>query len=98
MEECHKETSAYLQTQIHIYKRELHSSPEQLGGFDLLEEALESILQMTQDLRSVNFFNLTRNHFQNLAYFGLLNFTHYSAHFLNSANLQNLSYFQNSTD
>jgi hypothetical protein len=37
--------------QIHIYKGELHTSPEQLGGFDLLEEALESILQMTQDLR-----------------------------------------------
>jgi hypothetical protein len=52
MEECHKETSAYLQPQIHIYKEgELHSSPEQLGGFDLLEEALESILQMTRDLR-----------------------------------------------
>jgi hypothetical protein len=40
----------YLQPQNHIYKEgELHSSPEQLGGFDLLEEALESILQTTQD-------------------------------------------------
>jgi hypothetical protein len=39
----------YLQPQNHIYKGELHSSPEQLGGFDLLEEALESILQTTQD-------------------------------------------------
>jgi hypothetical protein len=40
----------YLQPLIHIYKEgELHSLPEQLGGFDLLEEALESILQTTQD-------------------------------------------------
>jgi hypothetical protein len=36
----------YLRTKIRIYREEeLHSSPEQLGGFDLLEEALESTLQ-----------------------------------------------------
>ena len=40
----------YLQTKIHIYREEeLHSSPEQLGGFDLLEEALESTLQIALD-------------------------------------------------
>jgi hypothetical protein len=40
----------YLQTKIHIYREEeLHNSPEQLGGFDLLEEALESTLQTALD-------------------------------------------------
>jgi hypothetical protein len=34
----------YLQPQIHVYiEGELHSSPEQLGGFDLSKPALESI-------------------------------------------------------
>jgi hypothetical protein len=40
----------YLQTKTHIYREEeLHSSPEQLGGFDLLEEVLGSTLQTSLD-------------------------------------------------
>jgi hypothetical protein len=50
IEEYGKQVFMYLQTKIHIYREEeLHNSPEQLGGFDLLEEALESTLQTALD-------------------------------------------------
>jgi hypothetical protein len=46
LEDYGRQTFMYLQTKIHIYtEEELHSSPEQRGGFDLLEEVLESTLQ-----------------------------------------------------
>lgn len=50
IEEYGKQVFMYLQTKIHIYTEEgLHSSPEQPGGFDLLEEVLESTLQTALD-------------------------------------------------
>jgi hypothetical protein len=46
LEDYGRQAFMYLQTKIHIYtEEELHSSPEQRGGFDLLEEVLESTLQ-----------------------------------------------------
>ena len=50
LEDYGKQVFMYLQTKIHIYREEeLHSSPEQPGGFDLLEEVLESTLQTALD-------------------------------------------------